>query len=158
MSDENAEQYMQRFIFESVKLSPEEEAICRQRFRANRLKIEAIRKKYENPDSLFLGFEKEYRSYENTTEREDEIIELLCQGVGYKECAAILHISLRTLKTHVSHIFQKEQCTTLQQLIVKKLTGKTYQNDTENRCKEIKDVATPEINNDAFNLLSNFLS
>ncbi len=43
------------------------------------------------------------------TQREDEVLELLTQGVTYKGVARQLFISETTVKTHVNNIFQKLQ-------------------------------------------------
>ncbi len=43
------------------------------------------------------------------TQREEEVLELLTQGVTYKGVAAKLFISETTVKTHVNNIFQKLQ-------------------------------------------------
>ena len=38
---------------------------------------------------------------------ETQVLRLLCQGLGNQEIGDILGIKLSTVKTHVSHIFQK---------------------------------------------------
>lgn len=43
------------------------------------------------------------------TAREEEVLDLLCQGVTYKGVAEKLFISDTTVKTHVNNIFQKLQ-------------------------------------------------
>ena len=43
------------------------------------------------------------------TQREEEVLELLTQGVTYKGVAGKLFISETTVKTHVNNIFQKLQ-------------------------------------------------
>ena len=43
------------------------------------------------------------------TQREEEVLELLTQGITYKGVANILFISETTVKTHVNNIFQKLQ-------------------------------------------------
>ena len=43
------------------------------------------------------------------TAREEEVLDLLCQGVTYKGVASQLFISDTTVKTHVNNIFQKLQ-------------------------------------------------
>ena len=65
--------------------------------------------------NLFNDFGKDYleSSEENLlsylTQREEEVLELLTQGVTYKGVAAKLFISETTVKTHVNNIFQKLQ-------------------------------------------------
>ena len=51
--------------------------------------------------------EENFLSY--LTQREEEVLELLTQGVTYKGVAAKLFISETTVKTHVNNIFQKLQ-------------------------------------------------
>jgi two-component system response regulator NreC len=46
-------------------------------------------------------------SYELLTTREREIVQLLAEGKGNKEVATLLHLSLYTVETHRSNIFQK---------------------------------------------------
>ena len=43
------------------------------------------------------------------TQREEEVLELLTQGITYKGVANKLFISETTVKTHVNNIFQKLQ-------------------------------------------------
>ena len=43
------------------------------------------------------------------TQREEEVLDLLTQGVTYKGVAQQLFISETTVKTHVNNIFQKLQ-------------------------------------------------
>ena len=43
------------------------------------------------------------------TQREEEVLDLLCQGITYKIVAQKLFISETTVKTHVNNIFQKLQ-------------------------------------------------
>lgn len=43
------------------------------------------------------------------TAREEEVLDLLCQGITYKGVAGKLFISDTTVKTHVNNIFQKLQ-------------------------------------------------
>lgn len=54
-----------------------------------------------------------YNSEENLlsclTQREDEVLDLLTQGITYKGVAKQLFISETTVKTHVNNIFQKLQ-------------------------------------------------
>ena len=69
--------------------------------------MDAIRRKYKNSDSLLLGYDKEFQSYENNTTRENEIAELLCQGLSYQECAEFLKISYSTVKHTLIHYFKK---------------------------------------------------
>lgn len=54
-------------------------------------------------------FEEEENLLSYLTQREEEVLELLTQGITYKGVAAKLFISETTVKTHVNNIFQKLQ-------------------------------------------------
>ena len=43
----------------------------------------------------------------NLTEREQELLKLLVEGHDYKAIAVRLHISPQTVRTHISHIYEK---------------------------------------------------
>ncbi|BAS28688.1 LuxR family transcriptional regulator [Limnochorda pilosa] len=45
--------------------------------------------------------------FPSLTPREQEILELLAQGLSNKEIAAVLHSTVRTVKAHVSHVLEK---------------------------------------------------
>ena len=53
--------------------------------------------------------EKEENLLNDLTQREEEVLELLTQGITYKGVANKLFISETTVKTHVNNIFQKLQ-------------------------------------------------
>ena len=53
--------------------------------------------------------EKEENLLKELTQREEEVLELLTQGITYKGVANKLFISETTVKTHVNNIFQKLQ-------------------------------------------------
>ena len=53
--------------------------------------------------------EKEEHGLNELTQREEEVLELLTQGITYKGVANKLFISETTVKTHVNNIFQKLQ-------------------------------------------------
>ena len=61
---------------------------------------EDTRCKYENEEENLLNY---------LTQREEEVLELLTQGITYKGVASQLFISETTVKTHVNNIFQKLQ-------------------------------------------------
>ena len=44
---------------------------------------------------------------EELTEREADVLRLISEGLGNEEIAALLVVSLSTVKTHVNHIFRK---------------------------------------------------
>ena len=56
--------------------------------------------------------EKEENLLNELTQREEEVLELLTQGITYKGVANKLFISETTVKTHVNNIFQKLQLMT----------------------------------------------
>ena len=56
--------------------------------------------KFENEEDNLLNY---------LTQREEEVLELLTQGITYKGVANQLFISETTVKTHVNNIFQKLQ-------------------------------------------------
>ena len=56
---------------------------------------------------------------EPLTTKEKEVLNHLMLGFNYGECSKMLDMSVTTVKTHVVHIFQKKQVSTLQQLLVK---------------------------------------
>lgn len=59
-----------------------------------------VRAEEENTDEELLS---------TLTQREEEVLDLLTQGYGYKEVSSKLFISNTTVKTHVNNIFQKLQ-------------------------------------------------
>ncbi|MDD3593705.1 MAG: response regulator transcription factor [Candidatus Gastranaerophilales bacterium] len=60
-----------------------------------------------NEDSCPLSNEENLLNY--LTQREEEVLDLLTQGITYKGVANQLFISETTVKTHVNNIFQKLQ-------------------------------------------------
>ena len=48
-----------------------------------------------------------YFLYEELTNREREVLDLIAQGKSNQEIAEILFITLKTVKTHVSNILAK---------------------------------------------------
>jgi len=58
-------------------------------------------------DMKQVSEEENFLSY--LTQREEEVLELLTQGITYKGVANKLFISETTVKTHVNNIFQKLQ-------------------------------------------------
>ena len=55
----------------------------------------------------------------NLTERENEVLEYICEGLNNTEIARILNVSVNTVKVHVSSIFQKLGVEDRVQLVVK---------------------------------------
>ncbi|MEI7475386.1 MAG: response regulator transcription factor [bacterium] len=60
-------------------------------------------------DESKTKFEDEENLLSYLTQREEEVLDLLTQGVTYKGVAKSLFISETTVKTHVNNIFQKLQ-------------------------------------------------
>ena len=52
-------------------------------------------------------YRKEKMSMVQLSDREAEILELICQGLTNKEIADKLFISVRTVESHKNHIMQK---------------------------------------------------
>lgn len=46
-------------------------------------------------------------NYESLSEREKEVLELISKGKKTKEVAKLLNISLTTVKTHITSIYEK---------------------------------------------------
>jgi two-component system response regulator NreC len=57
-------------------------------------------------------------SYETLTTREREVLQLLAEGRSNKEASGILNVSLATLETHRSKIFQKLNLHSMPELIL----------------------------------------
>lgn len=60
------------------------------------------------------------------TERELEVLTLICQGCGYEEIAESQGVSVWTAKTQAKHLRQKLQAENLAQLIVRALQYRFY--------------------------------
>lgn len=58
-------------------------------------------------DKKFRAYEEEPRLYEELTNRETDILNLLAKGYDNQSIADELFISLKTVKTHVSNILSK---------------------------------------------------
>lgn len=63
---------------------------------------EEVSEKIQNQD-----YANQYFLYEELTNREREVLDLIAQGKGNQEIAEILFITLKTVKTHVSNILAK---------------------------------------------------
>lgn len=63
---------------------------------------EEVSEKIQNQD-----YANQYFLYEELTNRESEVLDLIAQGKSNQEIAEILFITLKTVKTHVSNILAK---------------------------------------------------
>ena len=63
---------------------------------------EEVSEKIQNQD-----YDNQYFLYEELTNREREVLDLIAQGKSNQEIAEILFITLKTVKTHVSNILAK---------------------------------------------------
>lgn len=160
MSDENAIQYLKWFIQKYLQLTPEEKEIEKMLFIKNRSNIMAIRRKYENQDEKnekeFIKSCEEDFKYNSKTEKEQQILVLLCKGYDYNECGQVLGVKKSTILTHVNHLFEKENVNSLQKLIVKTLTGKCY--NVSNVEKNNNSVQTPSFLSDAESFIDELFS
>jgi RNA polymerase sigma factor (sigma-70 family) len=50
------------------------------------------------------------------TERERQVIDLISEGLSYKEIAARLHLSVKTVEAHVSSVLRKLQLSSRHEL------------------------------------------
>ena len=53
---------------------------------------------------------------DNLTPREREVLQLIARGYRYKEIAARLHLSIKTVESHVSSVLRKLQLTSRYEL------------------------------------------
>jgi len=69
------------------------------------------------------------------TQREEEVLELLTEGISYKEVATRLFISDTTVKTHVNNIFQKLQVSDKTQAVLYAINNGLLNKVKPNRIK-----------------------
>ena len=69
------------------------------------------------------------------TQREEEVLELLTEGISYKEVATRLFISDTTVKTHVNNIFQKLQVSDKTQAVLYAINNGLLNKSRVNRVK-----------------------
>lgn len=69
------------------------------------------------------------------TQREEEVLELLTEGISYKEVATRLFISDTTVKTHVNNIFQKLQVSDKTQAVLYAINNGLLNKTRTNRVK-----------------------
>ena len=80
----------------------------------------------KSKETAVISDEENLLSY--LTQRENEVLELLTQGVTYKGVAQKLFISETTVKTHVNNIFQKLQVNDRTQAVLYALNNGFCQN------------------------------
>jgi two-component system response regulator DegU len=68
-----------------------------------------IREQISGKQSLLTDTCSDYGYLELLTEREGEVLKLLCEGSNYKTVSKALFISESTVKTHINNIFTKLQ-------------------------------------------------
>ena len=91
----------------------------------------------------FQKSQEEEKSYINNednllnylTQREEEVLELLTEGISYKEVATRLFISDTTVKTHVNNIFQKLQVSDKTQAVLYAINNGLLNKSRVNRVK-----------------------
>ena len=71
--------------------------------------FEYFQKSFKEESERKAGENEEENLLDALTQREEEVLELLTQGITYKGVASKLFISETTVKTHVNNIFQKLQ-------------------------------------------------
>lgn len=71
--------------------------------------FEYFQKTFREETERKAGDYEEENLLDALTQREEEVLELLTQGITYKGVASKLFISETTVKTHVNNIFQKLQ-------------------------------------------------
>ncbi|MBQ8063256.1 MAG: DNA-binding response regulator, partial [Clostridia bacterium] len=59
------------------------------------------------------------------TDREVEIVDLICQGISPANISKILHIATSTTYKHIAHIYEKFHVSSRQELLVKLLNQST---------------------------------
>ncbi len=62
----------------------------------------------------------------NLTDREQEVLEYICEGLNNSEISKILDVSINTVKVHVSSIIQKLGVEDRTQVVVKALRNKNF--------------------------------
>ena len=77
--------------------------------------LSAIREAHEGGSPMSAAIaRKVVRSFQPNlpnplSEREKEVLKMLCEGENYKTIAAALYVSANTVKAHIKHIYEKLQ-------------------------------------------------
>jgi len=103
--------------------------------------INCIKNKKTHKDLLCTSQRKEHSKNDLVsclTQREEEVLELLAQGITYKGVAKQLFISPTTVKTHVNNIFQKLQVNDRTQAVVYAINKKKDKEESLLNLNEIK--------------------
>jgi DNA-binding NarL/FixJ family response regulator len=72
---------------------------------------------------FFQQNREENRPDLDLSRRETEVLQLLAQGYSDKEIAASLHVGYDTVRTHISHIFEKLHVRSRSGAVARYLTG-----------------------------------
>lgn len=83
--------------------------------------INNLHKNYFHQQTTQKGMDQISWDTTNLTEREIDVVNLLCQGVSPVMISKALHISQSTTHKHISHIYQKMHVSNLQELLVRLL-------------------------------------
>ncbi len=89
--------------------------------------------KTQEQEKSYLQNEDNLLNY--LTQREEEVLELLTEGISYKEVATRLFISDTTVKTHVNNIFQKLQVSDKTQAVLYAINNGLLNKVKANRIK-----------------------
>ena len=89
--------------------------------------------KTQEEEKSYLQNEDNLLNY--LTQREEEVLELLTEGISYKEVATRLFISDTTVKTHVNNIFQKLQVSDKTQAVLYAINNGLLNKTRANRTK-----------------------
>ena len=150
LTPEEQENYKKAAIKSGVTLRKEKRPYVRKVGKASKETNKIFREIENSCDKIFNSYGKIAKA-NALTQTEDRILNLLLQGYSYSDISEKLSLSLTTIKTHVVHLFQKKQVTSLQELIVLCLTGQLKGvKHTENKT-ELNE------NKQAVNMLMNLL-
>ncbi len=94
--------------------------------------LDAIREAYEGGSPMSAAIARRVvRSFqpEQTnplSERETEVLKMLCEGENYKTIAGALFVSTNTVKAHIKHIYEKLQVHTRAEAVGKALKHRLF--------------------------------
>ncbi len=113
-------QEWQDLITETEKLWREWQFLVSNGFRKEKMDIW-----YDEMGSVLSIYRrlKNGNGFETLTKREQEIVDLICQGKTIEEIARILYITGHTVETHRGNIFSKLSVRNMQELILLAVRG-----------------------------------